>query len=133
MSSSSGSKYDSFLESYNKGFNQFQENLTTSFFLRIGPDITFIQNNVDVNDSFTRSKIDYLLSLSKNSVPQDAYSRLKNTGRTLQEIVTFWQNYTTPIKQHFANIINAFFDVAKETEDVDLLSIAASISKAPKA
>lgn len=131
MSSSSGSKYETFLDSYNRGFNQFQDSLTAGFFLRIQPDIVVVLGNIPAGDTFLSAKMTVLVNLSKDN-QNDAYTRLKVAGRTLQEIGSLLSTYPDTVKKHLANIMNAFFDVAKETEDEELLKIAASISQMPK-
>ncbi len=131
MSSSSGSKYETFLDSYNRGFNQFQGSLTVGFFLRIQSDIAVVQGNIPPGDTFLSAKVTALESLSKDN-QTDAYTRLKVAGRTLQEIGSLLSSYPELVKKHLANIMNAFFDTARETEDEDLLKIAAAISQMPK-
>jgi hypothetical protein len=122
------SKYNTFLESYNKGINQFQDTVSESFFTRINPDKTFIISATGPN-SVLSGKFAQIDDLEKNN-QMDSYSKLKLTGNILQDVVgpLVISNTNPEVKKSGANILNSFFDVAKETEDVDLLKIAANIS-----
>jgi hypothetical protein len=126
------SKFDSFLQNYNAGFDQFQTNLVSSFFFRIQSNIAAIQANMPVNDSFFANKMTVIGSLAQNA-SLDPYSRLKGVGLALQEIAPVMQPYPEVVRQHLAIIINSFFQIAKETEDETLLRIAESISKSAQA
>jgi hypothetical protein len=124
------SKFDAFLESYNKGFNQYQANLVTNFFFRIQPNLTAIQTAIPANmpnDTFFQSKITVIANLSENS-SLDAYSRIQQVGLALQEIASLMNTYPLLIKQHLAIIINSYFQIAKDTEDEQLLQMASMIS-----
>jgi hypothetical protein len=124
------SKFDAFLESYNKGFDQYQATLVTNFFFRIQSNIATIQAAIQANmpnDNFFQSKMAVIASLAQNN-SLDAYSRIKGVGLALQEIAPVMKPYPELIKQHLAIIINSYFQIAKETEDEQLLQMASSIS-----
>jgi hypothetical protein len=122
------SKYNVFIDNYNSNLNQFLNNISGNFFSRISVDKDAIVNGI--NDPFVSGKLAQVEDI-KNNTSIDNINKLKLTGKILLDIAPFLLSVhnSAEIQRGGANIINSFFDVAKETEDQDLLKTAVDISK----
>ena len=125
------SRYNTFLESYNKGINQYLDVVSGSFFDSIQSDADFIKAHNTSGDLLSR-KISQLDEVHNNT-GLDNFTKLKLTGKILMDIVPSLMSENNPdIRRSGANMLNGFFEVAKQTEDEELLRTAANISNSVK-
>lgn len=119
------SKYGVFMDNYNRGMNQFLEEVSARYFSRINFDTEVIINKI--NDDYVKGKLSQIEQIKANN--SDNFNKLKITGKILLDIAPIiWNNVDAEIKRSTASIINGFYDVAKETEDEELLRTAGEIS-----
>jgi hypothetical protein len=122
------SSNSAFIESYNRGFNEYLNNMSGAFFERIDYDKSVISKKA-VPNSVLAGKIAQIDALKKSTAVEDNYAKLKLTGKILYDITPdIAASGDDEIKRSGANIINSFFEVARQTEDETLLKIAADIS-----
>lgn len=123
------SKYNVFIENYNSNLNQHLNKISDSFFSRINFDKKTIIELVD--EEFVKGKLRQIDEIQNDST--DYLNKLKLTGKILFDIAPFLiSNKNIEIQRSGANIINSFFDVAKQTEDRELLQTAVEISELNK-
>ena len=122
------SRYSTFLQNYNEGISQLNEQLSGSFFENIKSDKNFIQEQAGP-DNLLSKKISEIDAYQHNT-QLDNYTKLKLTGKILQDIAPMIvSDPNINIKRSGASIINSFFDVARQTEDEELLRTASTISR----
>jgi len=127
------SRYNVFIDSYNKGISQYINVIAGSFFDILKSETGFITKSIDPKDDELLSrKIEQLDDIQKKE-DYDNYTKLKLTGKILQDFApSIISNNNLEIRRSGANIINGFFDAAKQTEDDELLKTASTISTAVK-
>lgn len=119
------SKYSVFLDNYNAGMNQFLNKLSEAFFTRIQFDKDTVIHKT--KSEFIKGKLRQIDSLQINE--KDNFSKLKITGKILLDVAgDILSSDDAEVKRSGVNIINSFFDVAKQSEDEELLNTAAAIS-----
>ena len=121
------SKYNTFIEGYNKGIGEFLNKVSGSFFDRIRYDKEIIIKNSD--SELLTGKMNQIEELIQKPDAGN-YDKLKVTGVILMDIAAdLISNQNPLVKKSAANILNSFFDVAKQTEDEELLRTAVEIRK----
>lgn len=122
------SSSNAFIESYNRGFSEYLNNISGGFFERIEYDKSVITKKAQPNSALA-GKIAQIDALKKSATIQDNYTKLKLTGKILMDVAPdIAASGDDEIKRSGANIINSFFEVARQTEDESLLKTAADIS-----
>ena len=120
----SNSQYGSFLESYDEG-NTFLQSAAQGFIDQINIDKHPIINSDDKELSQSFTSVEDVL----NNRDTDNYEKMNLAGNLLTTITPQIINSTDPIaKRSGKNIINNFFNVAKKTEDQQLLNTANQIA-----
>ncbi|MDP4261843.1 MAG: hypothetical protein Q8941_04875 [Bacteroidota bacterium] len=131
MQDNPNSQFNTFSDSYNRGFYEYANNISGSFFKSIDVDKNILINQAD--DSVLKAKFENLDTLIKGQDSldkKDYYGLVKLTGRILADVVIdIMQSKKPEVKKSGVNIINAFFDVARKTKDNELLDTAQSIKK----
>lgn len=124
MGSSSGSHYKVFLDNYNKG-NTFLNDLTASFFEQITVD----QNNIIKKDTgMLKDKFTHINALRQDKTKSN-YEKTLIVGNLLSTIANDIIKADDPeVKKSGINIINSFLNIARETEDQQLLDTAMRLS-----
>ena len=122
---SSNSKYATFLESYDKG-NQFLNNITLSFFNQINFDVNKIIEN---DDNLLKDKFTHVLKLIQDSSTPNYDKSLLIGGIIADSSKYILSSKNKDIKNSGINLINNFLNIAKETEDQQLMNIAMKISE----
>ena len=118
------SKYSTFISSYNDGISPYLNTISASFFDRIAVD----KDNIIDKSASTPILLEKIKHL-KIEEGTDKFESLKKAGYTLLDIAPYIiENQDDTIKKSGINIINNFFDVARQTENEDLLKTAATIS-----
>ncbi len=125
MPSGIGSKFGAFLDTYNQS-NTYLQHAADAFIARIGVDANNLVNN---SDGILKDKAFNLTSIIDDK-SHSSYERLIKTGSILEDIAKDVVNAANQeVKQSGGNLIKSFFDVAKQTEDQQLLSSALQIAK----
>ena len=125
MQADNSKQYNTFIDSYNQKFNEFANNLAASFFDRINVDKDIIKTK---GKGLLQKKFEHIDAIM-NDKEKNNYDKLKLTGAILSDVTTDLMNSDPEIKKSGVNIINSFFEVARKTEDSELLQTALSISK----
>ncbi|HVU57852.1 MAG TPA: hypothetical protein VHD83_22475 [Puia sp.] len=124
VNSSYNSHFGVFLDNYNRG-NNFLNNITGSFFELIEKDK---ENIIASDDSNVRDKIGQLDQLAKVA-DKSNYQKAAMAGSILATIARDILSSPSPkVKRSGINIINSFLNVAKETQDQQLIDTAIKIS-----
>lgn len=124
IKSSGSSQYTVFLDNYNKG-NNFLNNITGSFFDQIEVDKKRI---IEKDNSVLKAKFQHIDTI-KNDTSKTNYEKTLLAGSLLSDISPDILKVQDPeVKRSGVNIINSFLNVAKETEDQQLINIAVKIT-----
>jgi len=120
----SDSRYESFLENFDKG-NTFLQSAAQSFIDQVNIDKHPILASDDLQLSQSFQSIENVLS--NNDI--NSYEKMNQTGTLLTSLTPQIINSKDAIaKQSGKNILNSFFNVAKKTEDQQMLSTASQIA-----
>lgn len=119
-----GSKFGAFLETYNRN-NTYLQEAADSFFSRSEADIHQLATK---NDPVLGEKAGKMMQLVQD--PKDSgYDKLIKAGSMLNDIARKVVNAADPeLKKSGNNLIKNFFDVARQTEDQQLMKIAIKIA-----
>jgi hypothetical protein len=124
INSSYNSHFGVFLDNYNKG-NNFLNNVTGSFFELIEKDK---ENIMGSDDSNLKEKIGQFDQLVKDN-DKSNYQKAAMAGNILVTVARDILSSSSPkVKRSGINIINNFLNVAKETQDQQLIDTAIKIS-----
>ena len=124
LNSSNNSHFGVFLDNYNRG-NHFLNNITGSFFELIEKDK---ENIIGSDDGNLRDKISQLDQVAKDR-DKSNYQKAAMAGSILATIANDILSSSNPkVKRSGINIINRFLDLAKETQDQQLIDTAVKIS-----
>jgi hypothetical protein len=120
------SHFGVFLENYNKGFSQFLNQVTGSFFTQIERDEdNIIQKDTD---GILKEKLLEIKSLSQDATKSN-YEKATIAGIILSDIARYiYTASDKDILKSGTNIILSFLNVAKETQDQRLMQAALKIS-----
>jgi hypothetical protein len=122
--SSNSGRYDVFLENFNKG-NNYLNALTGSFFEQIKVDK---QNIINKGSDLIKDRLIQIDELEKDANKTN-YQKALVTGTILANIAGEVINASDPlVKKSGINIINSFLNIAKTTEDQQLIDISLRIS-----
>ena len=118
------SKYGSFLENFDKG-NTFLQSAAQSFIDQVNVDKEPILNSDDKELSQSFQSVVNVLS----NRDLDSYEKMNQTGDLLTSLTPLIINSTDPTaKISGKNIINNFFNIARKTEDQQMLNTASQIA-----
>lgn len=118
------SRYESFLENFDEG-NRFLQSAAQSFIDQVNIDKTHILNSEDKQLSQSFQSVENVLSNNDIS----SYEKMNLTGSLLTSLTPQIINTKDEVaKQSGKNILNSFFNVAKKTEDQQMLSTASQIA-----
>ena len=116
---------NSFIDGYNEKFNEYANKLAAGFFSRIRVDLDNIKSKSSglILDKFNH--IDRIITDdNKNN-----YDKVKLTGSILMDITPdLLSQPNEDLKKSGVNIINGLFEVARKTEDSELMQTAKSIA-----
>lgn len=124
MIQTTGSKFGAFLDAYNRN-NTYLQEIADSFFSRSEADIHQLATK---NDPVLGEKAAKMMQLVQD--PKDSgYDKLIKAGSMLNDIARKVVNAADPeLKKSGNNLIKNFFDVARQTEDQQLMKIAIKIA-----
>ena len=118
------SHYNSFLENYDKGMNEILKEASQGFFERINVDKELI---IGADQGISGKKLAQINVVEKD---KDSYSKMIATGKILADIANDLYHSEIPeIKKSGINIINNYFEVARNTKDEELMNTGVAISK----
>lgn len=122
------SRTSTFVSSYNQSFNEFANRIAASYFSRVKEDIEVVK---DKSSGILQSKVRQIDTLiNEQNGNTDEYAKVKMIGMILLDETKDLLSDTQPeIRKCGANIINGFFDVARKTEDSELLKTMQAIRK----
>jgi hypothetical protein len=122
--SSNSGRYDVFLDNFNKG-NNYLNGLTASFFDQIKVDK---DNIIKKDEGLLRDRFNQISEVEKD-INKTNYQKALITGNILVPIVSeVIHANDLVIKKSGINIINSFLNIAKATEDQQLIDLAVRIS-----
>jgi hypothetical protein len=125
LSYSSNSHFGVFLENYNKG-NKFLDAVTGSFFKQIEKD----EDNIiqKATNGLLKEKLLQIKGLSQD-ISRSNYEKAAVAGTILSDIANdLFAASDKDIRTSGINIINSFLNIAKETQDQQLIQTAIKIS-----
>lgn len=119
------SNYNAFLDGYNLKYNEYANRQATNFFDRVEVDKNLVIQN---SDGILKKKFEHINAIMKDDT-KESFDKVKLTGFILSDVVSeLMTSKNDIIKQSGINIINSFFEVARKTEDNDLIETAKSIT-----
>ena len=122
--SAPNSKYGSFLENFDRG-NTFLQSAAQSFIDQVNAEKHPILNSGDKELSQSFQSVENVLS----NRDLDYYEKMNQTGNLLTSLTPLIINSTDPAaKKSGKNIINNFFNIAKRTQDQQMLNTASEIA-----
>jgi hypothetical protein len=125
IKSSGSSQYTVFLDNYNRG-NHFLNNVTGSFFDQIEVDKKRI---IEKDNGVLKAKLQHIDTI-KNDNTKSNYEKALLAGSLLADISSdILKVQDSEVKRSGVNIINSFLNIAKETEDQQLINIAVKITE----
>lgn len=129
MSSSTGSKFGAFLDTYNQGNNVLQS-AAEGFISSTEVDRKFLEQN---GTAYLQAKMNQISGILEDK-SRNSYMRLQDAGNILTDIATVIVSPALPqeIKESGGSIIKRFFETARQTEDQHLLDKAQKIAIAVK-
>ncbi len=128
VDNSKTSQLSSFLNNYNEKFGEYLNKISGSFFdrIRVDKDILLERTSGTLQRKF--QQIDSMINDTDAS--KDNYYKTKVIGKILIDITPDMINSPdSDVKKSGVNLINSFFEVARKTEDNELMETSFAIRK----